>query len=146
MQRLEFDRSSPLQPAAEDGPLARLPGIILCVGRLRCVALLDTAATWSVLRRDIVEASEISIWDGERIRMSTRFGIVSGMLVADVPLGLWCDEGPVELTVTCFLPDDEVLPVTVGWRGFLEKLSFALTPERPGIAGRIHFELRQGEA
>jgi hypothetical protein len=146
MLRLEFDRSSPLQPAAEDGPLAVLPGIILCVGRLRCVALLDTAATWSVLRRDIMEASGMLIGDGERIRMSTRFGLVPGILVAEVPLGLWCDEGPVELTVTCFFPDDEVLPVTVGWRGFLERLSFALTPERPGMLGRIHFELRKDEA
>ncbi len=142
MQRLEFERSSPLQPAAEDGPLALLPGVILCVGRLRCVALLDTAATWSVLRRDIAEASGIPIGYGERIRMSTRFGLIPGSLVAEVPLGLWCDEGPVELAVTCFLPDDEVLPVTVGWRGFLERLSFALTPERPGRPGRIHFELR----
>jgi hypothetical protein len=146
MRRLEFDRSSPLQPAAEDGPLAVLPGVILRVGRLRCVALLDTAATWSVLRRDIVEAAGIQIGDGEPIRMSTRFGLVPGSLVAEVPLGLWCDEGPVELNVTCFVPDDEVLPITVGWRGFLEKLSFALTPELPGMPGQIHFELRRQEA
>lgn len=120
MRRLEFERSSPLQPAAEDGPLALLPGIILCVGRLRCVALLDTAAMWSVLRRDVVEASGIPIGEGEHIRMSTRLGLVPGALVAEVPLALWCDEGPFEVMVTCFIPDDDVLPVTVGWCGFLE--------------------------
>ncbi len=96
-------------------------------------ALLDTGAQWSVVGSDLAKALEGDFAEGgQPIRMSTRHGILEGVL-RRLPVTLVADEG-AELSVeaTVFVADQWPGPVVVGYGGLLERVRFALDPGATG--------------
>lgn len=90
------------------------------------VALVDTAAPWCVVEPAIARTLDLST--GEETAISTRLGIVYGELNR-VPLTVIADEG-VRATVdaTVFASAHWTGPNVVGYRGFLERIRFAVDP------------------
>ncbi len=94
-------------------------------------ALLDTGAEWSVIGEDVL----IHIKDqlGPPIRsltISTRLGTIFGELHR-VSITLLTDPGQGnELTLesTTFVSEEWDGPVVLGYRGFLERMRFAIDP------------------
>lgn len=113
------------------------PGQSLVVG-VRCRfgsleaevrALLDTGGQWSVIDGELGEILEDDLGDAERpLRMSTRHGSLDGTLHR-MMVHLLADRGEcisVEASVVV-IPAWPGPPV-LGYRGFLERLRFALDP------------------
>jgi len=95
-------------------------------------ALLDTGAEWSVIGRDTATVIEDEL--GSPIassRMSTRFGAIDGTLHhVNITLLAGEEDSGDDLTVetTSFVSEEWEGPVVLGYRGFLERIRFALDP------------------
>lgn len=100
------------------------------------LALLDTGAEWSVVAPHTARAGG-AVPVGERFRLSTRHGAISGDLsVLDVHL---LAEAGANLTVAAqvFVPDRwpaDAPQLVLGFRGLLENIRFALAPRAGGHA------------
>jgi hypothetical protein len=94
-------------------------------------ALLDTGAEWSVIGEDVLPLIEDQL--GPPIRslyMSTRLGRIFGELHrVNITLLTDPNQGD-ELTVesTTFVSEEWEGPVILGYRGFMERIRFALDP------------------
>jgi hypothetical protein len=112
----------------------RVPVAVKCmIGSLKEAdfALLDTGAEWSVIGGDT--AADIQDELGapiESFRMSTRMGSIDGSLHhVNITLEAGENSGN-DLTVesTVFVSEDWEGPAVLGYRGFLERIRFALDP------------------
>ncbi len=94
-----------------------------------CPALLDTGAEWSVIGGNMAALLENRLGPPIRsLTMSTRLGTIFGELHR-VGITLLTDPGQGdELTVesTTFVSEEWDGPVVLGYRGFLERIRFAL--------------------
>ena len=94
-------------------------------------ALLDTGAEWSVIGGEMESVIKDQL--GQPIRsltMSTRFGTIFGELHR-VNITLLADPGQGDdLTIesTAFVSEEWEGPTVLGYRGFLERIRFALDP------------------
>lgn len=62
------------------------------------------------------------------VRLSTRFGIISGW-TERIPLLLPAEAGDdAEIDATWFISEDWLGPLVIGWKGCLERIRFALDP------------------
>lgn len=113
------------------------PGQSLVVG-VRCrfgdleaedLALLDTGGQWSVIGGELGEILEADLGDAERpLTMSTRYGSLNGTLHRIV-IHLTADRGDcVSVEASVVVIPDWPGPPVLGYRGFLERLRFALDP------------------
>jgi len=95
------------------------------------LALLDTGAEWSVIGGETMQILEEEfLTPDEPFRMSTRLGTIDGALYR-IPIRLLAEKGRGnDLTVesTVFVSDEWKGPVVFGYRGFLERIRFALDP------------------
>ncbi len=92
-------------------------------------ALLDTGAEWSVIGGETVKILEDQLGlPIESLSMSTRFGRIDGALHRMViSLPAYSGDGlTVESTV--FISEEWEGPIVLGYRGFLERIRFALDP------------------
>jgi hypothetical protein len=103
--------------------------------RERELALLDTAATWSILPPLQADALGLLGGDGAPLRVSSRLGAYYGFLKR-LHVTLWAGGGvPVTWEVAFFVSEDWPGPLVLGWRGGLEHLRFAVDGPRE----RFHF-------
>ncbi len=95
------------------------------------IALLDTGAEWSVIGGETAILLEKQLGSPiESTRMSTRLGLIDGFL-HHVNITLLAGENSGDnLTVesTVFVSEEWEGPLVLGYRGFLEKIRFALDP------------------
>jgi hypothetical protein len=111
-----------------------LPVAVKCrVGSLEAtdLALLDTGAEWSVIGGEVAEIlkDEIGL-PTESFSISTRLGKISGSLHR-IPISLLAEQNSGDdLTVesSVFVSDEWNRPIILGYRGFLERIRFALDP------------------
>ena len=98
---------------------------------LDCFAFLDTGAEWSMIGGDTAALLEAHLGPPIRsLTMSTRLGRVFGELHR-VSITLLADPGQgSDLTIesTSFVSEEWEGPVVLGYRGFLERMRFALDP------------------
>jgi hypothetical protein len=102
-------------------------------------ALLDTGAEWSVLGGElaILLVDQLGL-PTESFSMSTRLGRISGALHR-IPIRLLAELNcGYDLTIesSIFVSQEWTGPLVLGYRGFLERLRFALDP------GIVHGEQR----
>lgn len=105
------------------------------------IALLDTAASWSIIGAEIVE--EIHDEIGEPlapVRISTRHGVKEGHLHR-MTVWLIAEQGSdLEIDCTCAILDDWSGPVVLGWRSMLERLHLAVQPGSSALEpAMLHF-------
>lgn len=112
----------------------RLPIAVKCrVGNLEetDLALLDTGAEWSVIGGETAKILEDELdLPTESFMMSTRLGRIPGSLYR-INISLLTDENPgYDLTVesSIFVSKEWDGPIVLGYRGFLERIRFALDP------------------
>lgn len=102
------------------------------------VALLDTAAEYSVLPEDVADAAGA----GEVLRevhMSTRFGKLTGRQRI-LPVELVAKEGrSLRFDATVLSMAEWNRHVVLGFRGLLERIRFGLEPAAPGDDGWFYF-------
>ncbi|MDM8541408.1 hypothetical protein QUF90_09990 [Desulfococcaceae bacterium HSG9] len=95
------------------------------------IALLDTGAEWSVIGGETAILLEEQLGSPiESSRMSTRLGLIDGFL-HHVNITLLAGQNSGDnLTVesTVFVSEEWEGPLVLGYRGFLEKIRFALDP------------------
>jgi hypothetical protein len=90
------------------------------------IAQVDTGAAYSVLDVDVAEALNLLDLDGQRTRLSTRLGTLSGSLI-EVPMRLVADEGAsLHLDAMFFVSRDWRGGTFLGYTGLLERLRVAL--------------------
>ena len=111
-----------------------LPAAVKCrVGSLEAtdLALLDTGAEWSVIGGEVAEILEDELgFSTESFSISTRLGKISGSLYR-IPISLLAEQNSGDdLTVesSVFVSDEWNGPIILGYRGFLERIRFALDP------------------
>lgn len=95
----------------------------------RVDALLDTAAEWCVTSERFAELVGFpSSSAGDRIQMSTRFGVIEGSMER-ISITFPAEIGE-NLTVdaTWFVSSDWTGPAVLGWRGLLERVRFGIDP------------------
>ncbi len=96
-----------------------------------CSAFLDTGAEWSMIGEEMAVAINGQLGPPIRsLTMSTRLGTIFGELHR-VSITLLADPGQGdELTIesTTFVSEEWEGPVVLGYRGFLERMRFALDP------------------
>jgi hypothetical protein len=112
----------------------RLPVAIKCrIGNLEetDLALLDTGAEWSVIGGETAKILENEIdFPTESFTMSTRLGKISGSLHRlNITLLAERNSGN-DLTIesSVFVSEEWDGPIVLGYRGFLERIRFALDP------------------
>jgi hypothetical protein len=112
----------------------RLPIAVKCrVGSLEetDLALLDTGADWSVIGGETARILEDELdLPTQSFNMSTRLGKVSGSLHR-INITLIAEENRgYDLTVesSVFVSKEWEGPIVLGYRGFLERIRFALDP------------------
>lgn len=116
------------------GPVARIR-IPMLVGKLRVLALLDTGAQYSVLKRELAEYLGLTEADGQSIELSWRKGRVTGKLVrTDVTLLAEHGESLL-IDATVFIPDDVEMANFIGYSNFLDRVRFAVDPQ----SNHFHF-------
>lgn len=97
------------------------------------VALFDTGAVWTLIGGDTAEILEDEFYDeGESISIYTRLGIMQTTLWR-LPVHLVADQGcgtDITIESTIAVAPDWTGPVVLGYRGFLERIRFALEPCR----------------
>ena len=94
------------------------------------LALLDTRATWSVLDRDYAEEIGLLNTEGHKLKLSTRHGLFEGKVVR-TPVRLLADEGKsLEVDATVFVSANWTHGNFLGYSGLLERVRFAIDPER----------------
>lgn len=115
----------------QNGPW-RLPLAVRCrIGTLDILALLDTGAEWSVIGGETAQIidDELGAPTGS-ISMSTRVGKIAGTLRrSDITLPAekgYGDDLTIESTV--FVSEEWDGPMVLGFRGFLERIRFAVDP------------------
>ena len=113
-------------------PTGTLPVAVLCrFGHLDDQwALLDTAASWSIVGGTTAEelGEHLGATVGTR-RISTRHGLLTGEL-RPVSVSFVANEAGTDLTIaaTCLVIPDWYGPEVLGYSGCLERLRFALDP------------------
>jgi hypothetical protein len=112
-----------------EGPHELFVAIECMVGEFSLSALLDTGSQWRSLPSRIAAAIEnAGPADGPMERMSTRFGSIDGRLMR-LPLALVAEDGEtLDAEATWFVSVAWPGPATIGWKGCLERLRFALDP------------------
>lgn len=111
----------------------RLPIAVKCrIGNLEetDLALLDTGAEWSVIGGETAKILEAEIvFPTESFTMSTRLGRISGSLYR-INISLLTEDDGYDLTVesSVFVSEEWDGPIVLGYRGFLERIRFALDP------------------
>lgn len=112
----------------------RLPIAVKCrVGNLEEteLALLDTGAEWSVIEGETAKILEDELdLSTESFNMSTRLGRISGSLYR-INITLIAEENrDYDLIVesSVFVSKEWEGPIVLGYRGFLERVRFALDP------------------
>jgi hypothetical protein len=100
------------------------------------LAQVDTGAAWSVLSPRIARDLGLMGRIGDRVRLSTRFGIQEGHLVR-IPFTLVAEEGEsLDTEGTFFISRDWPFDLTfLGYSGMLDSIRFALDPQ----ANRFYF-------
>lgn len=92
------------------------------------LAQLDTGAPWTVFEPEIAGAMDILGAEGDPIRLSTRFGILSGNLER-VLVTILADEGEsLDVEATVFVCSEWQGRNFLGYSGLLERIRFALDP------------------
>lgn len=95
------------------------------------LALLDTGAQWSVLGGETAKIFEDELGSPlERFTMSTRLGRIEGSLHR-INISLLAEQNSgYDLTVdsSVFVSTEWLGPIVLGYRGFLERIRFALDP------------------
>lgn len=90
------------------------------------MAQIDTGAAYSVLEVEVATALGLMNLGGQRVRVSTRLGTLSGELLR-VPLTLIADEGlSLDLEATFFISRDWRGGTFLGYTGLLDRLRIAL--------------------
>lgn len=108
-------------------------GVPIQVGAFenQVLAVVDTAAHWCVVDKQIAEAAGFDLSDGEKDTLSTRRGPIQGTIVRDY-ITLLADQGDsLRVEATIFVPDGdcwEGQPSFLGYQGFLERVRFAVSP------------------
>ena len=93
-------------------------------------ALLDTAAEWCMIPRDLAALVGAGVPPLNPIRIHTRFGLFEGLLER-LPIQIPAIEGlPLTVDATWFVSADWPGPPVLGWKGCLERFRFALDPEQ----------------
>ncbi len=112
----------------------RLPIAVKCrIGNLEEteLALLDTGAEWSVIGGETAKVLEDELdLSTESFTMSTRLGRISGSLYR-INIRVLAEENlGYDLTVesSVFVSKEWEGPTVLGYRGFLERIRFALDP------------------
>jgi len=96
------------------------------------LAILDTAADWSVINTEIALDLGLFGIEGESIALSTRFGTIAGHLVP-APVTLIADDGDsLRIDATVFISSDwpRKAGTFLGYSGLLERIRFAVDPQR----------------
>jgi len=112
----------------------RLPIAVKCrIGNLEEteLALLDTGAEWSVIGGETAKILEDELnFPTESFTMSTRLGRISGSLYRIIIRLLAEENFGYDLTVesSVFVSREWEGPIVLGYRGFLERIRFALDP------------------
>lgn len=91
-------------------------------------ALLDTGAEWSVLGGALAESLLRQEDLGLFVAMHTRLGRIEGRLQRLLVTLLANDGQELQVPATVLLAPDWSGPPVLGYRGFLERLRFALDP------------------
>jgi len=93
------------------------------------VALLDTGSTWSVIGGETALLAAPFLGDaGPVLELSTRLGSFDGR-THRLSISLLADEGPdLEIDASVLVAPAWSGPVVLGYRGFLERVRFALDP------------------
>lgn len=127
--RQDYTGSPYYIPNHQYGSYNLLVAVSCAVGQSRTpvYGLLDTASEWCVLPVNI--ATELGYSFGptsDTSLLHTRFGLIHGRLER-MDIRLPAEDGS-DLTVdaTCFISEDWTGPLVIGWRGFLERIHFAL--------------------
>ena len=98
---------------------------------MKVVALLDTGAAWSILGGDIAEVLSEQVGPAvEPITLDTRRGKMTGHLHR-MMVSLLAEPGKgndLQVDSTVMVAPDWDGPPVLGFRGFLERLRFALDP------------------
>ena len=93
------------------------------------LGLLDTASTWVVFSKKIIEDFNIQIDEDFAIKEkinTPRFGLIDGYLHR-LPLKIIAETGKsLFIDATCFISDQWQGPPVIGWKGCLERIKFAL--------------------
>jgi hypothetical protein len=90
------------------------------------IAQVDTGAAYSILESETASQMGLMDLEGERTKVSTRFGLLSGLLTW-VPLTLVADEGAsLDLVATFFVSHHWRGGTFLGYTGLLERLRIAL--------------------
>jgi hypothetical protein len=92
-------------------------------------ALLDTAAAWSIVGGDIADMLGPRLGDpGQTMILSTRIGRIRGEL-HELEVVLVAERGEsLSVTGSVLVAPGWTGPIVLGYRGFLERLRFALDP------------------
>ena len=110
-----------LEPTAKIFVKVRFPDV-----KRILMAQVDTGAAYSVLETEIASEMGLMDLDGHRMKVSTRFGLLSGLLTW-VPLTLVADEGAsLNLDAVFFVSRDWRGGTFLGYSGLLERLRIAL--------------------
>jgi hypothetical protein len=127
----------------EERPTGRLPVAVRCrFGSLRTqeIAMLDTGAEFTLMNSALLELLGEEVGEPlEDVVMSTRLGRFRGTKHY-LPLHLIADRG-TDLTVnaTCIALPDWGGPTILGFKGFLDRLRFAIDPGSRDVPASIHF-------
>jgi hypothetical protein len=134
MQLAQYTGGAEVLPHYESGMHSIIMGVRTAWGapRIQDVALLDTAASWSIMNKDIAAAlrDEVELCS-DPLRISSRFGVITGHLYrVEVRLLSDSDRGE-DLTIpaTVCVSNDWPGPSVLGFGGLLERLRFAYEPE-----------------
>lgn len=101
---------------------------------LKCIGLLDTACSWSVLSaRLVAELGCLPVPGDPLVQMSTRFGTYEGWLDRfDLTLPAEVGEA-LTISATWFVCPDWPGPLVLGWKGCLERLQLGLNPNEEAL-------------
>jgi hypothetical protein len=126
----------------------RLPIGVKCrIGNLEVtdLALLDTGAEWSVIGGDTANILEDELGvPTESFTMSTRLGRISGSLYR-INISLLAEDHGYDLIVesSVFVSEKWDGPIVLGYRGFLERIRFAIDPGVIPGEQRFYFGLAE---
>jgi hypothetical protein len=92
-------------------------------------ALLDTGAAWSIVGGELAEILEPGLGaPGQTMILSTRIGRIRGVL-HELDIMLMAERGEsLFVTGSILIAPGWTGPVVLGYRGFLERIRFALDP------------------
>ncbi len=105
------------------------------------VALLDTAATWSIVASESIEPIRNEIGEAlAAVQISTRYGRKDGHLHRMTVRFIAEQGSDLEFDSTWAVLDDWAGPVVLGWKSMLERLNLAIEPGKTASEySRLHF-------